>query len=76
MAGSRLSILSNKPRNLARRVASRVNRSGVVVRAFEFHEVAREPAHAFYARMSVENEEDIDLRSDRWSRSPPPPDFQ
>lgn len=68
MAEPRLSIRSAKARNLARRLARREKCSitAIVERALEAYEIrqaAREPAAAFYARLSAEIEADIDLEA-------------
>lgn len=64
-----LSVRSAKARDLARRLARRVNRSiaDIVERALEFYEVrqaGREPpAAAFYSRLSAQVGTDLDLDS-------------
>lgn len=66
MAEPQLSVRSAKARDLARRLARRENRSiaEIVERALEAYEVretGREPAAAFYARLTAEASTDIDL---------------
>jgi hypothetical protein len=66
MAEPQLSVRSAKARNLAHRLARRERRSvaDVVERALEAYEVreaGREPAAAFYARLSSECGTDLDL---------------
>ncbi|MER8399983.1 plasmid stabilization protein [Mesorhizobium sp. M1348] len=66
MAEPQLSVRSTKARDLAHRLASRENRSiaDVVERALESYEVreaGREPASAFYRRLSPQSGTDIDL---------------
>lgn len=68
MAAPQLSVRSAKARDLAHRLARRENRTiaDVVERALESYEVkeaGREPAAAFYARLSRNIEADIDLES-------------
>lgn len=68
MAAPQLSVRSAKARDLAHRLARRENRTiaDVVERALESYEVkeaGREPAAAFYARLSQHIEVDIDLES-------------
>lgn len=66
MAEPQLSVRSAKARDIARRLALREKRSiaEVVERALEAYEVreaGREPAAAFYARLSEKFGSDIDL---------------
>ncbi|BCH26372.1 plasmid stabilization protein [Mesorhizobium sp. L-8-10] len=66
MAEPQLSVRSAKARDLAHRLARRENRSiaDIVERALESYEIreaGREPAAAFYARLSVQVGIDIDL---------------
>ncbi|MER8387681.1 type II toxin-antitoxin system VapB family antitoxin [Mesorhizobium sp. M0166] len=66
MADPQLSVRSGKARDLARRLARRQNRTmvDVVERAleyYEFREAGREPASAFYRRLSEQSGVDIDL---------------
>ncbi len=66
MAEPQLSVRSAKARDLAHRLARRDRRSvaDVVERALEAYEVreaGREPAAAFYARLSGECGTDLDL---------------
>ncbi len=68
MAEPQLSVRSAKARDLAHRLARRENRSiaDVVERALESYEVSeagREPAAAFYARLSANCGTDVDLES-------------
>ncbi|MDX0625040.1 plasmid stabilization protein [Sinorhizobium medicae] len=62
----KLSVRSAKARDLARRLARRENRSiaDIVERALELYETkeaGREPANAFYARLSYSCGADVDL---------------
>lgn len=66
MAEPQLSVRSAKARDLAHRLARRENRSiaYIVERALESYEIreaGREPAAAFYARLSAQVGSDIDL---------------
>lgn len=66
MAEPQLSVRSAKARDLAHRLARRENRTiaDVVERALESYEVketGREPASAFYARLSETSSVDLDL---------------
>jgi len=66
MAEPQLSVRSAKARDLAHRLARREHRSiaDIVERALESYEVreaGREPAAAFYARLSSDHGTDIDL---------------
>jgi hypothetical protein len=68
MAEPQLSVRSAKARDLAHRLARRENRSiaDIVERALEAYEVreaGREPAAAFYARLSADFGADIDLEA-------------
>ena len=68
MAEPQLSVRSAKARDLAHRLARREHRSiaDVVERALESYEIretGREPAAAFYARLSNEHGSDIDLET-------------
>lgn len=68
MAEPQLSVRSAKARDLAHRLARRENRSiaDVVERAleaYEAREAGREPATAFYARLSTDFGGDIDLEA-------------
>ena len=68
MAEPQLSVRSAKARELAHRLARREHRSiaDVVERALESYEVreaGREPAGAFYARLSSDFGSDVDLES-------------
>ncbi len=68
MAEPQLSVRSARARDLAHRLARRENRSiaDVVERALELYEVreaGREPAAAFYARLSARSGTDIDLEA-------------
>jgi hypothetical protein len=68
MAEPQLSVRSAKARDLARRLARRERRSiaNVVERALEAYEVreaGREPASTFYARLSSEAANDLDLEA-------------
>jgi hypothetical protein len=68
MAEPQLSVRSAKARDLAHRLARREHRSiaDVVERALEAYEVreaGREPAAAFYARLSVDHGSDVDLEA-------------
>lgn len=78
MAEPQLSVRSSKARDLAHRLARRENRSiaDIVERALESYEVretGREPADAFYARLTAQAGTDIDLEDViRESRRPHP----
>jgi len=78
MAEPQLSVRSAKARDLAHRLARREKRSiaDIVERALEAYEVreaGREPAAAFYARLSANSGTDIDLEAAiRESRRPDP----
>lgn len=66
MAEPQLSVRSAKARDLAHRLARREKRSiaDIVERALEAYEISeagREPASAFYARLSANYGADIDL---------------
>ncbi|HZC17672.1 MAG TPA: hypothetical protein VE309_13010 [Caulobacteraceae bacterium] len=66
MAEPQLSVRSAKARDLAHRLARREHRSiaDIVERALESYEIresGREPASAFYERLSNSNGGDIDL---------------
>jgi len=66
MAEPQLSVRSSKARDLAHRLARRENRTiaDIVERALEAYEVrqtGREPAEAFYRRVSRDYGTDIDL---------------
>jgi hypothetical protein len=66
MAEPQLSVRSARARDLAHRLARRERRSiaEIIERALEAYEVreaGREPAQAFYARLSGEYGSDIDL---------------
>lgn len=66
MAEPQLSVRSARARDLAHRLARRENRSiaDIVERAleaYEVREVGREPARAFYRRLSSEFGTDLDL---------------
>ncbi|MBT9371824.1 type II toxin-antitoxin system VapB family antitoxin [Rhizobium sp. CSW-27] len=66
MAEPQLSVRSAKARDLAHRLARRENRSiaDIVERALESYEIreaGREPATAFYARLTDQSGTDIDL---------------
>jgi hypothetical protein len=66
VAEPQLSVRSAKARDLAHRLARREHRSiaDVVERALESYEVreaGREPAAAFYARLSNDHGSDVDL---------------
>ena len=66
MAEPQLSVRSSKARDLAHRLARRENRSiaDIVERALESYEVreaGREPAAAFYTRLTAQSGTDIDL---------------
>ncbi|MBN9236878.1 MULTISPECIES: type II toxin-antitoxin system VapB family antitoxin [Phyllobacteriaceae] len=66
MAEPQLSVRSAKARDLAHRLARREQRSiaDIVERALEAYEVretGREPAAAFYTRLSSDHGTDIDL---------------
>lgn len=66
MAEPQLSVRSSKARDLAHRLARRENRTiaDIVERALEAYEVrqtGREPAEAFYRRLSQDCGTDIDL---------------
>ena len=68
MAEPQLSVRSAKARNLAHRLARRERRSvaDIVERALEAYEVreaGREPASAFYARLSSEYGSDLNLEA-------------
>lgn len=68
MAEPQLSVRSAKARDLAHRLARREKRSiaDVVERALEAYEIretGREPASAFYARLSASFGTDIDLEA-------------
>lgn len=68
MAEPQLSVRSAKARDLAHRLARRENRSiaDVVERALESYEIreaGREPAAAFYARISRDYGTDVDLEA-------------
>jgi hypothetical protein len=68
VAAPQLSVRSAKARDLAHRLARREKRSiaDIVERALEAYEVreaGREPAAAFYARLSHEGGTDIDLEA-------------
>lgn len=68
LAEPQLSVRSAKARDLAHRLARRENRSiaEVVERALESYEVreaGREPASAFYPRLSAQSGTDIDLEA-------------
>lgn len=68
MAEPQLSIRSARARDLAHRLARRENRTiaDVVERALESYEVreaGREPASAFYSRLSAQSGSDIDLEA-------------
>lgn len=68
MAEPQLSVRSAKARDLAHRLARRENRSvaDVVERALEAYEIreaGREPAPAFYARLSLASGTDLDLEA-------------
>ncbi len=82
MPEPQLSVRSAKARDLAHRLARRERRtvSSVVERAleaYESREAGREPAADFYARVSADHGEDVDLealiRADR--RPNPGPDL-
>lgn len=66
MAAPQLSVRSAKARDLAHRLARREKRSiaDIVERALEAYEIreaGREPAAAFYARVSAKAGTDLDL---------------
>ena len=68
MAEPQLSVRSAKARDLARRLARRERRSiaDVVERALEAYEIreaGREPAAAFYARLTKDYGSDLDLET-------------
>jgi hypothetical protein len=68
MAEPQLSVRSAKARDLAHRLARRENRSiaDVVERALEAYDIreaGREPASAFYARLSNDYGTDVDLEA-------------
>lgn len=68
MAQPQLSVRSAKARDLAHRLARREKRSiaDIVERALEAYEIreaGREPASAFYARLSATHGTDIDLEA-------------
>jgi hypothetical protein len=82
MPEPQLSVRSAKARDLAHRLARRERRTvaSVVERAleaYESREAGREPAADFYARVSADHGEDVDLealiRADR--RPDPGPDL-
>jgi hypothetical protein len=78
MAEPQLSVRSARARDLAHRLARRENRSvaDIVERALEAYEVretGREPAAAFYARLSAESGTGVDLEEIiRENRKPHP----
>ena len=66
MAEPQLSVRSARARDLAHRLARRENRSvaDIVERAlaaYEVREAGREPASAFYARLSADHGTDVDI---------------
>ncbi len=66
MAEPQLSVRSAKARDLAHRLARRERRSiaDIVERALEVYEVreaGREPAAAFYSRLTRDHSDDVDL---------------
>ena len=66
MAEPQLSVRSARARDLAHRLARREHRSvaDIVERAleaYEIREVGREPASSFYARLSSNGVDDLDL---------------
>jgi hypothetical protein len=68
MAEPQLSVRSARARDIAHKLARRENRSiaDIVERALEAYEIreaGREPASAFYARLSTNSGTDIDLDS-------------
>src|SRR5712675_315939 len=68
MAEPQLSVRSAKARDLARRLARREHRSiaDIVERALEAYEIreaGREPASAFYARLTSAYGSDLDLEA-------------
>lgn len=68
MAEPQLSVRSARARDLARRLAQRENRSitDIVERALEAYETraaSREPAAAFYGRLTEHSSTDIDLEA-------------
>ncbi|MER8561743.1 type II toxin-antitoxin system VapB family antitoxin [Mesorhizobium sp. M0578] len=68
MADPQLSVRRGKARDLARRLARRENRTitDVVERALEFYdlrEAGREPASAYYRRLSAQSGTDIHLEA-------------
>lgn len=68
MAEPQLSVRSAKARDLAHRLARREKRSiaDIVERALEAYEIreaGREPAAAFYARLSANSGTEIDLEA-------------
>ncbi|WP_267549045.1 plasmid stabilization protein [Rhizobium rhizogenes] len=68
MAEPQLSVRSAKARDLAHRLARRENRTiaDIVERALESYEVreaGREPVSSFYARMAMNDGEDVDLEA-------------
>lgn len=68
MAEPQLSVRSAKARDLAHRLARREKRSiaDIVERALEAYEIreaGREPASAFYARLSASYGTDLDLEA-------------
>ncbi|MDZ5696180.1 plasmid stabilization protein [Chelativorans sp. M5D2P16] len=68
MAKPRLAVRSAKARDIAHRIALREKRSvrDVVERALEAYEASessREPAHAFYKRLTEHYGTDIDLEA-------------
>jgi hypothetical protein len=82
MPEPQLSVRSAKARDLAHRLARREHRTvaSIVERAleaYESREAGREPAAAFYARVTRDHGDDIDLEAlIRADRQPAPgPDF-
>jgi len=68
MAEPQLSVRSAKARDLAHRLARREKRSiaDIVERALEAYEIreaGREPAAAFYARLSAHSGTDVDIEA-------------
>lgn len=68
MAEPQLSVRSAKARDLAHRLARREKRSIAdsverALEAYEIREAGREPASAFYARLSANSGADIDLEA-------------
>lgn len=68
MAAPQLSVRSARARDLAHRLARREGRSiaEIVERALEAYEIkeaGREPAATFYARLSSDHGEDLDLEA-------------